>query len=178
MSDATDETETILHAGKHLRLVIREGWEYVTRQNVTGIVCVAAVVDGELLLVEQYRKPLRSRTIELPAGLAGDDPQFEGESLAQTAIRELEEETGHTAERMTYLTEGPASSGLTSEVITFYRAEGVRKIGEGGGDDSEDITVHKVAMKEVDAFLETKSRSGCLVDPKVYTGLYFLSRTV
>ncbi|QDT37056.1 NUDIX hydrolase [Stratiformator vulcanicus] len=172
------DSETTLHAGKHLRFVIRDGWEYVTRQNVTGIVCVAAVVDECLLLVEQYREPIRSRTIELPAGLAGDDPQFEGESLAQTAIRELEEETGHTAERMVYLTEGPASSGLTSEVITFYRAEGVRQIGEGGGDDSEDITVHKVPMDDVDAFLDEKSRSGFLVDPKVYAGLYFITRNV
>jgi len=169
--------DTILHEGRFLRLVVREGWEYVERPNISGIVVIAAVTEQrELVLVEQYRPPVAARTIELPAGLAGDIPGTETEDLAEAARRELLEETGYEAPRMDRLTEYPSSAGLTSEILTLYHAPGVRRVGPGGGDHNEDIETHVVPLAEVDAWLAAQERAGRMIDPKVYAGLYFIER--
>ena len=49
-------------------------------------------------------------------------------------VRELEEETGWTAEHAEVLLIGPTSSGMSNETIAFVRATGLRKVGDGGGD--------------------------------------------
>ena len=169
--------KTTLLASKFLAL-IREGhWEYVDRVNATGAALILAVTpEGRLLLVEQYRIPVHSRTIELPAGIIGDEPGGGNESQAEAARRELLEETRYTAERMEALTTGPACSGLTSERVTLFRAFALRRTGKGGGVAHEDITVHEVPVAEVISWLEQTAKSGVLIDPKLYAGLYFLNR--
>lgn len=169
-----DNTDEVIAAGKHLLLKQRNGWEYVERRKVSGIVGILAVTeDRKLLLVEQYRPALDKRVIEIPAGLAGDLEGAENEALAEAARRELLEETGYEALEMVYLTEGPASAGLSTEVITFFQARGLRKVGAGGGDISEEIIVHEVPLDAVHRWLEEKRRDGCAVDYKVYTASYF-----
>jgi ADP-ribose pyrophosphatase len=169
---------TVLAAGRHLRFVVQDGWEYVERAGVSGIAVIVGVTrEDRLLLVEQYRRPVGGRVLELPAGLAGDVAGQEFEDLADAARRELLEETGYEAETMTRLAEGPPSVGVTSEVVTFFRAEGLRKTGLGGGDVTESIVVHEVPSSEVDAFLRRQAAAGLQVDPKVYAGLYLLSRS-
>lgn len=166
-----------LAEGQHLRLVRRQGWEYAERTRGTGVVVIVAVTDdGRLLLTEQYRTPVGTPVIELPAGLAGDRAEDAGEDLATAARRELLEETGFEAQAFAGLTEGPPSAGLSSEVVTFLRATGLTRIGEGGGDAHEAITVHAVPLDEVPAWLTAMTRRGCLIDPKVYAGLYFAGR--
>lgn len=168
----------VLAAGRHLRFVVEEGWEYVERPGVSGIAVIVAVTrDDRLLLVEQYRRPVGGRVLELPAGLAGDVAGHEAEDLADAARRELLEETGYEAEVMQPLAQGPPSVGVTSEVVTFFRAKGLRKAGPGGGDGSESIVVHEVPSSEVDAFLRRHAAAGLQVDPKVYAGLYLASRS-
>ena len=167
--------ETLAH-GRHLRLVRLEGWEYVERPGISAVVAIVAEVDGHLVLIEQYRHPVRSQVIELPAGLVGDVPGSEDEALETAAQRELEEETGYRAEHLTFLTAGPATAGASSEVISFFRAEGLRKVSEGGGDETEDIRVHLVPVDQVDAWLAAQGEAGVLVDSKVYSGLYFWLR--
>jgi hypothetical protein len=71
------------------------------------------------------------------------------------------------------LTEGPPSAGLSTEIVTFFRARGLKKVSEGGGDGSENIQVHAVPLVELDAWIKTKRKEGCLVDYKVYAALYF-----
>ena len=126
------------------------------------------------MLVEQHRIPVGSRVIELPAGLAGDLPDAEDEDFKEAARRELLEETGYEAENIKFLCEGPPTAGLTSEIQTLLRATGLRKTGPGGGDESEDITVHAIALEELDTWLASAAKRGCLIDPKIYAGLYFL----
>lgn len=171
-----DQEKVTLCTGKFMQLVRRGHWEFTERLHICGIVGIVAVtVEGKLLLVEQFRPAVNARVIELPAGLAGDIAGSECEDLADAARRELEEETGYTAERITFLTEGPPSSGITSEVITLFRANGLRKIGHGGGDHTEDITVHEVPLGEVHPWLEARRQQGTMLDMRIYTGLYFLN---
>jgi len=163
--------------GKHLHLRSIDGWEYVERSKASGVVAVLAITgDRKILLVEQYRPPVRARVIEIPAGLAGDIAGAEEEALELAARRELLEETGYDAEQFDLLTEGPSSAGLTTETITFFRARGLKKTHAGGGDAGEDITVHEIGLDQLDAWIEGKRGEGCLVDYKIYAALYFEPR--
>jgi ADP-ribose pyrophosphatase len=167
----------VLVEGRYLRFVVVDGWEFVERNKSSGVVVVVAVTpEDHLLLVEQYRPALARRVVELPAGIAGDVAGHEAEDLATAARRELLEETGYEAESLVPLgAPGPASSGVSSEVITFFRARGLRRVGAGGGDGTEQIELHSVPLGSAAAWLMERARSGRLVDPKVYAGLYFLN---
>ena len=167
----------VLKEGKHIRLVESNGWEFAERLNISGIVSIVAMTnDCEIVLVEQFRPPVNKRVIELPAGLAGDMPHYNQEDLISAAKRELLEETGYLAEKMSYLTEGPPSGGIVSEIVTYFKAINLSKVGSGGGDISEDIRVHEIALESVDSWLNTKLHQGLLIDPKVYLGLYFANK--
>jgi ADP-ribose pyrophosphatase len=169
--------QTTLHAGKFLTLIKEGHWEYVDRVNASGAAVIVAVTEEqELLLVEQYRIPVHTRTIELPAGIIGDEPDSTNGSNAEAARRELLEETGYSATHVELLTTGPSSAGLTSERVTFFRASGLRRTGKGGGVAHEDIVVHEVPLSEVTVWLESMARTGVLIDPKIYAGLFFLAQ--
>ncbi len=173
----TNQLETTLGEGHFLILKSVDGWEWVERRKVSGIAVMAAVTESrEAVLVEQYRPPVRSRMIEWPAGLVGGEQSPDEEQILDAANRELEEETGYRAAGLSILTEGPPSSGQSSEIVTFIRATGLAKVGKGGGVGGEDIQVHVVPLAEIDAWLEARAREGLLIDPKIYTGLYFLLR--
>lgn len=172
-----DRAET-MYRGDHLRLMRDGKWEFVERVGVSDVVVVVAVTPaGRLILVEQVRASLGAPVIELPAGLVGDSGECDYEDVADAAIRELEEETGYTALSAVKLTAGPPSAGLSSEVVTFLRAEGVSRSdrpGAGRGDGDEDITLHEVPLGRVSRWLAGKVGEGVLIDPKVYVGLHFL----
>jgi ADP-ribose pyrophosphatase len=157
--------------GKFVRAMKRDRWEYASRTNNITAVVILAEYEGKVILVEQPRVPPDCRCIELPAGLVGDhDPDATPES---TAIKELEEETGFTAERVERLGDFLASPGMLSEGFTLVRAHGVRKIGEGGGDEHEDIAVHLVPRAEIPNFVEQKRAEGFGVDVKLLIFMNF-----
>ena len=62
---------------------------------------------------------------------------------------------------------------MLSESFTLVRAQGVRKIGEGGGDESEDINVHLVARADIPNFVEQKRAEGFGVDVKLLIFMNF-----
>jgi ADP-ribose pyrophosphatase len=160
--------------GRFIRLLQDGRWEYVSRINSTGITGIIAVTDDDcILLNEQYRPPVQRHVIELPAGLAGDIPGEEHESLEVCARRELFEETGYEADRMELVFHGVPSAGIVDEYVHFFKASGLRQTGSGGGDESEDILVHKVPLTDVHAWLASCQARGCWIDLKVYSGLYF-----
>lgn len=164
-----------LFNGRYLRMRRRDGWEYAERTNASAAVIIVAVTPaGKLLLVEQFRIPVNATSIEMPAGLVGD--QNEGESIQAAAIRELEEETGWRAGRIQYLMSGPSSSGMSNEQVAFVRARDLVRTGPGGGDHSEDIIVHEIALASAAAWLDARRREGYSIDPKLYAGLYFIER--
>jgi ADP-ribose pyrophosphatase len=157
-------------------LVLRsDDWEYVERKKGKEAVAVLARDgDGRVILVEQFRRPVNAQVIDFPAGLVGDeDPSADP---ASTARKELEEETGYTCERVDFVTKGSTSPGITSEIVSFYRAEGVRRKGEGGGVGGESITVHAIDIDGIEEWLRAREREGKLIDVKVWAGLYLLAR--
>ncbi len=165
--------EIVHYRGRFLGIMERDGWEYVYRTNATGVVVMVAVTDShELLLVEQYREPIRSRVIELPAGLVGDTGDA-AETAEAAAHRELLEETGYRAQSMVELLTCPSTPGMSSEVITIYYAAGLVREGDGGGDKSEDITVHEVPLATAARWLSARASAGIMLDPKIYAGLYW-----
>ncbi len=161
------ESEESLGRGKWLELVRQGRWEFVRRVNVSAVVAMIPITDaGEVVLVEQARPALGRPCIEIPAGLVGDLEADEDPLAA--AKRELEEETGFTASEWRELFEGAASGGLTSETIRFYLVRGLERVGPGGGDDSEDITVHVVPLDDLHTWLQSKAADGRAIDAKVY----------
>jgi len=155
----------LMWEGKFVRTFKRDKWEYASRARDIRAVVILAEHEGKVILVEQPRVPTDCRCVELPAGLVGDhDPNA---TIEATAIKELEEETGFTAERVERLGDYYSSPGMLAEGFTLVRAHGVRKVGEGGGDDSEDIEVHLVARAEIPNFIEQKRAEGIGVDAKL-----------
>jgi ADP-ribose pyrophosphatase len=172
--DSLNQPEVITD-GRFLQFVRRDTWEYVTRKGASGVVVVAALTPaGNVLLVEQFRAPIGRRVIELPAGLAGDVEGAADEPLAEAAQRELIEETGYRAAEFRHVFTGPTSAGLTDEMIAMFVAAGLERVSAGGGVEGESIVVHEVPLAEVDAWLESRTQEGCLIDVRVYSGLYFL----
>lgn len=160
----------------YISVKCRDGWYYADRKNVTGIVAIIPVTDDRrLVLVEQFRAAMGGMVIELPAGLAGDVPGETDEALETAARRELQEETGYQAKTWRQVFAGPPSPGMTSEILTFFMATNLRKVDAGGGDASEEITVHAPLIRELPAWLDTQIQAGKSVDLKVYAGLYAIS---
>jgi len=168
---------TILKEGQYMWFLSIDSWEYMKRKNCTGIVIILAVTDeGKLVFVEQYRAPVGKKMIEFPAGLANDIPSARKESLATAAKRELLEEAGYVAKRVKKVFYGPISGGFSSDMITVFMAEGLKKVSAGGGDATECITVHEIPLPQAEKWLDRMQKKGYLVGPTIYAGLYFVNK--
>lgn len=171
MSGANDGPPTVMWEGQFIRAMKRGKWEYVSRVGGVRAVVILAEYEGSVILVDQPRVAVGRRCLELPAGLVGDeDPAA---TVEGTAVKELEEETGFTAERIERLGDFHSSPGMVSESFTLVRAHGVTRCGEGGGTEHEDIRVHLVAREEITAFIERMRGDGFAIDVKL---LLFLNR--
>ena len=166
--------KTTLYEGDWLRLVKIGHWESCERTHGQGmaVIVIAVTPADEVLFVEQYRVPLGARTIEMPAGLVGDD--HAQDTLVDAARRELIEETGWSPGKVDVLLVGPTSSGMSNERIAFVRALDLVRVGDGGGVDSEDITVHLVPRAEAPAWLMRKHAEGFELDLKLWAGLWMI----
>lgn len=160
-----DCPEEIVWQGRFITARRRGRWEYVGRARNIRAAVILAMIEGEVLLVEQYRVPLGCNCLELPAGLIGDDAEGEEDLIA--AGRELEEETGYRAGRLEDLGAFYSSPGMVSESFTLVRASGLERIGPGGGTGGENITVHRVPLAQVAGFVAAKRAEGCGVDVRV-----------
>lgn len=141
-----------VYRGKILALradqVRMPGGNIATREVVEhfGAVAIAAVDDDRrIAMVYQYRHPLGRRLWELPAGLldeAGEDP-------ADTAARELREETGLAAASWRVLVDAASSPGFTDESVRVFLARDLTHVGRPEADDEEaDLTVHWFDIEE------------------------------
>ena len=117
-------------------------WEALERVNVSGIVLMVAVTASHNVILEkQFRPRIGRDVIELPAGLVET-----GESMEAAAKRELIEETGWSAGKIEFLTEGPISTGASTEALRAYLCTELVHVGKNGGDDNEIIEVTEVPI--------------------------------
>ena len=171
MTPDKDAPVQTMWTGNYISVLKQGRWEYVSRTGSVNAVVILAEHDGKVILIEQYRVPAGRRCLELPAGLVGDeDPNA---TVDETAVKELEEETGFTADRVEHLGQFHSSPGMVAESFTLVRAHGVRKVGEGGGNEHEDITVHLVAREDIPLFIRQRREAGTAVDVKLLLFLDF-----
>lgn len=159
------DDEEIVWQGRFITAKTRGKWEYVSRARGIKAAVILAIDEGHVLLVEQYRVPLGANCLELPAGLVGDET--ENERVEDAAGRELEEETGYRAARIERIGEFHSSPGMVSESFYLVRALGLEKVGDGGGTDGENISVHRVPLDGLVDFIAARRASGCAMDAKL-----------
>lgn len=160
-----------LYAGKVFDLIVDQV-EYPSGNRAVrevaehpgGAVVVPLLDDGEVLLVRQFRYPLKQYLYELPAGKldAGEDPEL-------CARRELEEETGYAAETLTKLTAIYTSPGFCSERLHIFLATNLRQSHRGQKlEEGElDLTIEKIALMRAVEMIERQE----IVDSKTICGL-------
>ncbi|MDX8359728.1 MULTISPECIES: NUDIX hydrolase [Bacillaceae] len=118
-----------------------------------GAVAVIAVTsENKIVMVQQYRKPLERVLVEIPAGKLE-----QGEEPIETAKRELEEETGYTAHKLTHLTSFYTSPGFADELVHLYVAEGLIKLEiKAQLDEDEFVDVIELTLDEALAYMSEK----------------------
>jgi ADP-ribose pyrophosphatase len=162
-----------LHETRWLKLQRDGRWDFVRRPDSDHAVGILAITpQDEVLLVEQLRIPVQKRTIELPAGIVGDEPEHRGEALAETARRELLEETGYRAGKIEELVVSPTSAGMTAEITHLFLARELEKAGDGGGVGHEEIEIHHVPLAEIRSWIAARQAGGTLVDFKIQAALW------
>ena len=130
--------------------VVMPGGTVADREVVEHDRAVAVVAlddDDRVVLIEQYRHPLRRRLWELPAGLM----DVEAEPAMETAARELAEETGFAASSWELLADIAASPGFTDEAVRIFLARGLTDIGRPAGADDEEADLRVVLVPMADA---------------------------
>lgn len=170
MTRPTPDTPIVTRwEGKFITVRQQGTWEYVSRSRGIHAAVILAIDDAadgrHVILVEQYRVPLKVNCLELPAGLVGDDRA--GEAAEVAAARELEEETGYRAAHWRTVGEFYSSPGMVSESFTLLVATGLDKVGDGGGVAGEDIVVHRVPLDGIEQFIAAKRSEGCGIDVRV-----------
>lgn len=138
-----------IYSGKVVRLRIDEveleNGSYSTREVIhhSGGVAILAIDDDDnLLFVRQFRYPYAEVLVELPAGKLN-----EGEDAYSCGLRELEEETGYTAEEYEFLAQAYPTPGYTDEILHLYTAKKLRKTKQKL-DEDEFLTVEKIPYKK------------------------------
>lgn len=110
-----------------------------------GVVVLPFTPDGEVVVIEEWRQPVRRVNRSLPAGTADDGDT----DLAATARRELREETGYRADEIERILSVEPSNGLINSVRHVFRAHGCEPDGDQQLDHNESIRVQTVAYDEL-----------------------------
>lgn len=127
-----------------------------------GAAAVMGLLDGKLLVVEQFRKPLEKFQIEIPAGKL--DPN---EDPFEAAARELEEETGYRSDKLRLVSSFYTSPGFADEKLYLYFAEDLQQ-GEQKPDEDEFLQVEAITLDEAEAYIA----EGRISDAKTILAVY------
>ena len=153
MTDFSVASSETVYSGRIMALRVDEvrmpGGDTATRQVVEhpGAVAVLALDSADrVVLIRQYRHPVRAWLVELPAGLL-DVP---GEPPLRSAARELHEEAGLAAARWHTLVDLRPSPGLSNEAIRVYLARDLTDVADAdrhvGTEEETDLGVHRMPL--------------------------------
>lgn len=131
-----------------------------------AVAIIAADVGGRIAFVRQYRRAAGTELLELPAG-----GMETGEPPERTAMRELEEETGLVAKRVTPLLRFFLAPGYSSEEMHVFIAEGIRE-GTPNSEEDEALSVERYTLAEALALIE----HGGIRDAKTVAALLAYAR--
>lgn len=144
--------------------------EYV--KHVGAVMIMPVFENNDVLVVRQYRYPLKQVFVEFPAG-----KKDKGETPLQTGQREFLEETGYCASEWIHVTDIHNAIAYCDEVIHFYIALGLSKESEPQLDANEFVDVMRIPLTELDAWM----RQGWIPDVKTQLGIFwaqdFLARS-
>lgn len=131
-----------------------------------GAVCVLAITpEDKLILVKQYRKAIERAIYEIPAGKL---ELGEEETLVDAALRELEEETGYTTDRLTLLSDFYTAIGFCNERVRLYLAQTLVKVDQPRPQDEDEfIELYELTYEEAMALVA----SGDICDAKTIMAL-------
>ena len=128
LKEKTIKTKTI-HKGTYLTLnrdeVLLPNGNNINREWIKhpgAVCCIPILPDGKIALIKQYRYAVKKEMIEIPAGKLDQN-----EIPEKCAIRELEEEIGYKADKLTFLTNIHPAIGFTDEKMWLYLAENLVK---------------------------------------------------
>jgi len=116
-----------------------------TRYRASDVVIVVPFLDSErLVMIRQYRYPIDKVLLEFPAGHVetGEDPK-------NTAARELEEETGYTAENIEYIYRYHPSVSRSRQTVHVFRATSLKEKGATRHDSGEDINMEVLTVNQL-----------------------------
>lgn len=142
-------------------------WDLVKHNGAAAILPVDE--DGNIIMVRQYRNTLDRETLEIPAGGINRGEQDPGAA----ALRELEEETGYTAEEARHLTSIITAIGFSNEIVHIYWTK-VRKKTHQNLDEDEFINIQKYTLEELIQMIMT----GKIIDAKTITAVFMYQETL
>ena len=153
-------------------------WEGLHRKNnAEAVMIIAKMKPSErYIIIRQFRPPTNSYLLEFPAGLVD-----RGETLDQTAIRELSEETGYVGEVEKISPRLYSSPGILSEAVSFAHVQVDENLPENQrpkaqNEPGEFITVYKKSVDEISGFFSQETSNGVKFDAKLFS--YFLAQGV
>lgn len=164
------------HDGKVFNLIVDE-IEYTSGNRAVrevadhpgGAVAVPLLDDGSVILVRQFRYPMKQFLLELPAGKLspGEDPMV-------CAARELEEETGYTAGKLTKLTAIYTTPGFCNELLHIYLVQNLKQSPRGQQleEGEQSLTVKRVPLQKAVSMIE----GGEIIDSKTICGILLAER--
>ena len=131
-----------------------------------AVCCIPILPDGKIGLIKQYRYAVKRQMIEIPAGKLDQN-----EIPERCALRELEEETGYKADKLTFLTNIHPAIGFTDEKMWLYLAENLVKT-EQNLDPDEFLSLFPTELdKAVDMVWKGK-----ITDMKTIIGILWAQR--
>ena len=151
----------------HMKLEngMEEDFDFIDHKGAAAV--VAELPDGRILMVRQYRNALDRETLELPAG--GRTSREEPTDL--TAMRELEEETGYTSDRIEFLLSLKSTVAFCNELIDVYAAQNLTG-GKQHLDPDEFLNVEAHELDELIGMIY----DGTIEDGKTIAGLLAYAR--
>lgn len=137
--------------------------EIIDRRDAVAII---AMVGDKVVLVKQFRAPIKEPLLELPAGIVEDNDH------EKTAYNELIEETGYKPSSLKFITKYHSSAGYTNEIVHIYEAADLEHVG-ARPEPEEFIEIVELPLKDA---IE-KVDKGEITDAKTIIGLLLFEKS-